>query len=119
MSKWLKRLLATAGVVVVNLGASASTVYVTSERKFGQVQEIAMVPLEIPTDAASLERGRHVAASLASWTEADFIRAMRTGQRPDGTMITPFMPWLYLGQMTDDELGAVWLHLRTVESVVK
>jgi hypothetical protein len=54
---------------------------------------------------------------LASWGEADFISAMRTGQRPDGTVINPFMPWPYIGQMTDEELGALWLYLETVEPI--
>lgn len=55
------------------------------------------------------------AGAMAGWTEAEFIHAMRTGQRPDGTMISPVMPWPYLGQMTDDELGAIWLFLMTLE----
>ena len=29
---------------------------------------------------------------LARWTEADFVRALRTGRRPDGTAIRPPMP---------------------------
>ena len=30
---------------------------------------------------------------LGSWTEADFLRAMREGRRPDGTAILEQMPW--------------------------
>jgi cytochrome c553 len=48
------------------------------------------------------------------WTEADFINAMRTGQRPNGVSIHPFMPWAAVGQMTDDELKATWAYLQTV-----
>jgi mono/diheme cytochrome c family protein len=297
MSKWPKRLLFAAGAVLFIVGAGASTVYVTSERKLGKVYDLAMAPVAIPTDAAGVERGRHLAGAvaicvechgadlggrifidvaplglfvasnltrgmggvgdryrdqelarairhgiradgtpllfmpsqvfqhlsdedlgalvayirsvpaidrnfpaskvgpagralhlagkfpllpvelvaherpapaavaigltpqygqylaevggclechgprltggpvagappgtppaphltpagvLASWGEADFISAMRTGQRPDGTVINPFMPWPYIGQMTDEELGALWLYLETVEPI--
>lgn len=57
------------------------------------------------------------AGVLATWSEADFIKAMREGQRPDGTMINPFMPWPYIGQMTDEELGALWLYLESIEPI--
>jgi mono/diheme cytochrome c family protein len=297
MSKWPKRLLVAAVAVVLIVGAGASTVFMTTERKLGTVHDFAMSPIAVPTDAASLERGRHIASSLsscvechgadlggkifideapiglfvasnltrgeggvgdrysdqelarairhgvradgtpllfmpsqvfqnlsdedlgalvayirsvpavdrtfptskvgpvgralylagkfpllpvelvaherparaavasgltpqygqylaeiggcldchgpqlaggavagappgtppapnltpagvlASWGEAEFVRAMRTGQRPDGTVINPFMPWPYIGQMTDEELGALWLYLETAEPV--
>jgi hypothetical protein len=52
---------------------------------------------------------------LGQWTEADFVRALRTGQRPDQTAINPkAMPWPVLGQMTDTELSALWLYLQSV-----
>ena len=50
---------------------------------------------------------------VGTWSEADFVRAMREGIRPDGTEISPAMPRL-LGQLTDDELKALWLYLRSV-----
>lgn len=54
------------------------------------------------------------ATGLGTWSEADFIRAMRTGTRPDGTLIDPRMPWKAFGQMNDVELRALWAYLRTV-----
>lgn len=51
---------------------------------------------------------------IGEWTEADFFRAMRTGKRPDGSGIDPFMPWQNFGRMTDEELKAIWLYLETV-----
>jgi mono/diheme cytochrome c family protein len=57
------------------------------------------------------------ATGIGSWTEADFFRAMREGKRPDGSDINPFMPWATVtSQMTDDEIRAIWLYLRTVPS---
>ncbi|HEX6132834.1 MAG TPA: cytochrome c [Longimicrobiales bacterium] len=53
-------------------------------------------------------------AGIGDWTEEDFFRAMRQGIRPDGSAIDEFMPWRYLGGMTDDELRAILLFLRTV-----
>jgi mono/diheme cytochrome c family protein len=54
------------------------------------------------------------ATGLAGWTEADFLRALRTGTRRDGTAISNAMPWKVYGQMSDTELRAVWAYLQTV-----
>lgn len=54
---------------------------------------------------------------MASWTEEDFIKAMRTGLRPDGTTISDVMPWKSMGHLTDDELKATWLFMRSVPPV--
>lgn len=55
---------------------------------------------------------------LAAWDEVDFVTAMRTGKRPDGSTIDgQYMPWRAFGQATDDELRAVWRYLRTVPPV--
>ena len=51
---------------------------------------------------------------IGTWTEAQFMQAMRTGVRPNGTPIDPFMPWSYVGQLTDDELKALWTFLKSV-----
>jgi cytochrome c553 len=51
---------------------------------------------------------------LANWSEEDFSRALRTGMRPDNSVINPFMPWSLTRLMTDDEIKAVWLYLRTL-----
>ncbi len=51
---------------------------------------------------------------LGRWTEADFFRAIRTGQRPDGSTISQAMPWVNFSQMSDMELSALWLYLQSV-----
>lgn len=56
------------------------------------------------------------ASALAGWDSADFFLAMREGRRPDGTEISDFMPWRTMGQMTEDELNAIWMYMRTVGS---
>ena len=55
------------------------------------------------------------AGRIARWSEAEFVRAMRTGLRPDGSTMNEFMPWRILGRMTDEELHALWLYLRSAE----
>lgn len=54
---------------------------------------------------------------LKSWTEADFFNAIRKGTRPDGTKISEVMPWKSMSTLTDDELRAMWLFLRSVPPV--
>ena len=49
---------------------------------------------------------------LATWTEADFTNAMRTGVTPYGRQLSDFMPWQGMGKMTDEELAAVWMYLQ-------
>jgi len=51
---------------------------------------------------------------LGSWSEADFVRAMRTGRRPDGSQLDDTMPWQYYAQMSDLELKAIWEYLGVV-----
>ena len=58
-----------------------------------------------------------VGGPLKSWSEADFFKAIRTGTRPDGTKISEIMPWKAMGGLTDDELRATWLYIRSVPAV--
>jgi mono/diheme cytochrome c family protein len=51
---------------------------------------------------------------LGAWSERDFMRSIREGQRPDGTALRRPMPWQNLREMTDIELRALWLYLRSL-----
>lgn len=52
-----------------------------------------------------------------SWTDEQFLVALRSGMTPDGTLLDPrFMPWNRFNAMTDDELGAIWLYLQTLSA---
>ena len=54
-------------------------------------------------------------AAVAQWSEAQFVQALRTGVTPRGNQFdTKYMPWKVLGQMTDDEMEAVWLYLKSL-----
>ena len=54
---------------------------------------------------------------MVGWSEADFITTMRTGITPGGKQLIDFMPWKYVGQMTDDELKAVWVYLQSLPAL--
>jgi len=56
---------------------------------------------------------------VAFWSEEDFIATLRTGVTPGGRQLRSEMPWKYLGQMTDDELKAVWLYLQSVPALAQ
>ncbi len=52
---------------------------------------------------------------LGFWAEADFINTLRTGVTPAGRHLNPeFMPWESIAKLTDDELKAIWLFLRSL-----
>lgn len=57
--------------------------------------------------------------ALGTWTEEDFVRALREGQRPDGTAISSDMPWETLRLYSDEELHAIWAYLQTITPVTK
>ncbi|MFO7678725.1 MAG: hypothetical protein R6X34_01620 [Chloroflexota bacterium] len=57
-------------------------------------------------------------AAIGAWTEAEFLRAITEGVRPDGTLLDPeLMPWETISLYTDEELVALWAFLQTVEPV--
>ena len=51
---------------------------------------------------------------IGNWSEADFRKAMRSGIRPDGRVLSAVMPWPYTRFMTDDEIHALWLYVHSV-----
>jgi hypothetical protein len=55
---------------------------------------------------------------LAGWSQQEFIQALRTGVTPSGKQLNAEnMPWRAIGQMTDDELTAIWLYLQSLPLV--
>jgi mono/diheme cytochrome c family protein len=53
-------------------------------------------------------------AGIGSWMEADFVHTLRTGKRPNRKELHTSMPWRQTSLMTDDELHAIWLYVRSV-----
>ena len=42
------------------------------------------------------------------------MKAIRTGVRPDGRVLSAAMPWPYAKNMTDDELRATWMYIHSL-----
>jgi mono/diheme cytochrome c family protein len=63
--------------------------------------------------ALNLTRG----GEMVGWSEEQFIATMRTGVTPGGRQLIDFMPWKFFGQMTDDELKAVWMYLQSLPAL--
>lgn len=51
---------------------------------------------------------------IGKWTEADFVKVIRTGVRPDGRTLSTFMPWQLMRGLTDTELSAYWAYLHSL-----
>jgi mono/diheme cytochrome c family protein len=52
---------------------------------------------------------------IGHYTEEDFKRTLRTGQRPrGGGPLSEEMPWKYFGTMSDGELQSIYAFLKTV-----
>jgi len=56
-------------------------------------------------------------ARVADWTDAELVRAIREGLRPDGTLIGPPMPITLYRGMSDDDAQSIVAYLRTVPAV--
>lgn len=72
--------------------------------------KIAAAPPDWPA-AANLTRD--ASSRITGWTEEQFIRTVRTRERPDGTKLNPIMPAAF-AEMTDVELKALWSYLATL-----
>lgn len=51
---------------------------------------------------------------IGKWSEADFLKVMRTGSRPDGR---PLRLMMRIPELTDDEIKAIYAYLRTVPPI--
>lgn len=54
---------------------------------------------------------------LGKWSEADIVKAVRTGERPDGRMIVPSMPWITYATLTDDDARALAAYLKSLKPI--
>jgi cytochrome c5 len=54
-------------------------------------------------------------SALPKWSEQGFIETLRTGKTPDGRFLRgQYMPWKSYRFMTDNELRAVWVYLKSL-----
>ena len=79
-------------------------------------------PLPAPTEAygeylftgcAGCHSAGVTAPLLGKWSQKDFMRIIRTGVSSNGKRIDKSMPISTYAEMSDTELAALWLYLRT------
>jgi len=72
--------------------------------------------LEDPGIKAAVANITSDATGISYYDEAMFLKAMRTGS-VGARKLSPIMPYAFYGNMTDDDLKAVFAYLRTVKPV--
>jgi mono/diheme cytochrome c family protein len=54
-------------------------------------------------------------AGIGRWSEADFVRALREGERPDGANYFPAFPYPSFTKISDEDLRDLWAYLRSLK----
>ncbi len=54
---------------------------------------------------------------LGNWSEAEIVRALRNGQRKDGRLLAPVMPYQWLHEMSDADAFSVARYLKSLPPV--
>ncbi|SNT27097.1 c-type cytochrome [Tropicimonas sediminicola] len=53
-------------------------------------------------------------SGLGDWTDTQIADAIRTGQRPDGRLLAPAMPWPAYAELSDEDVAALVAYLRSL-----
>ncbi len=59
--------------------------------------------------------GPNLTTLSQSWTAEEFSTALRTGQTPQGTVLSNEMPWAYYTNLTDTEIESLWLYMTALD----
>src|SRR6266568_4650142 len=54
---------------------------------------------------------------LGEWSEAQIVRALQTGKRPDGRELAPIMPWRAFANLTKSDAHAIAAYLKSLPAV--
>jgi cytochrome c553 len=54
---------------------------------------------------------------LGNWGERDIIKAVRTGERPDGRMLAPVMPYHSYSKLSDADAEALASYLKSLKPI--
>lgn len=57
------------------------------------------------------------ATGLGDWTDEQVIAAFTRGERPDGRILAPVMPWISYGHITPEDAKALVAYLRSLTPV--
>lgn len=60
---------------------------------------------------------RDIGTGLGAWTDDEIKRAIRTGERPDGRILAPIMPWRSYAAYTDADIADLIAYLRSLPAV--
>jgi mono/diheme cytochrome c family protein len=58
-------------------------------------------------------------AGIGNWSETDFMRALRQGDRPDGSNYFPAFPYPSFTKIADSDARDLWAYLRTLPPSAK
>ncbi|HEY8477369.1 MAG TPA: cytochrome c [Chloroflexota bacterium] len=75
----------------------------------------------LPSDQFGPPPGPNLTVLVPTWTEAQFVRTLRTGVDPTGHRLDPtLMPWpAFSAAFTDDELSAMYAYLRELKPITR
>ncbi|MEK1929255.1 MAG: cytochrome c [Pararhizobium sp.] len=77
------------------------------------------VGFEIP--GAGVFVGRNITpdkqSGIGGWTQEQIVKAIQTGERPDGRILAPIMPWHAFAHLTADDAMAIAAFLQSVKPV--
>jgi len=154
MRKVLKWVGVILGGLVILLVVFVGVLYGITASRLNKVYRIQPAAVTIPTDAVSLERGRHLAEAVTgcqgchgdnlagkifiddpqigrvyatnltagkgsageTYTDADWVRALRHGVGPDGKLLL-IMPSDNYNVLSDEDLGAVIAYVKSLQPV--
>jgi mono/diheme cytochrome c family protein len=129
-----------AGLLVACLGLLAMPAFAADEQRFSSVERGKYLvtagdcsachtrpggqafaggrPIETPFGtvvAANITPDEQT--GIGSWTDEEFIAAVKSGIRKGGAHLYPAMPYPYFAKMTDDEVRAMRAYLATVPAL--
>ncbi|MBB2721189.1 UNVERIFIED_ORG: mono/diheme cytochrome c family protein [Rhizobium etli] len=77
------------------------------------------VGFEIPGQGVFV--GRNITpdkeTGIGSWTREQIVTALQTGQRPDGRLLAPIMPWHAFAQLTEEDVTSIAVFLQSLKPV--
>lgn len=152
MKRWLRRIGMGLGVVAGLVVVAAGVLYAMTTLSLVKGYDVEVAALEVPVSAEAVERGRHIANTVAfcsdchggdlggkvliddpvfgrimapnltpagrtkDYGDADWVRAIRHGVRPDGRALMVMPSFLYQ-KLGAEDLGAVIAYLKQLAPV--
>lgn len=68
-----------------------------------------------PVDPNGAPHGPNLTTLKDRYSEADFVKTLRTGVKPDGKALSEEMPWKDLEKLSDDDFKALYAYISSLE----